>query len=84
MRNLVEESNFDALTEKAHWLKGSAGSVGFDPFTAPAKRLEQASKEQNAAECKLQMQIILALQKRISVPSLQLPTPRRESIAETV
>jgi len=32
------------LAEFAHWLKGSAGTVGYDDFTEPATRLEEYSK----------------------------------------
>ena len=32
------------LAGLAHWLKGAAGTVGFDPFTAPAAKLEQAAR----------------------------------------
>jgi HPt (histidine-containing phosphotransfer) domain-containing protein len=32
------------LASFAHWLKGSAGSMGYDAFTEPALELEQAAK----------------------------------------
>ena len=36
--------DFAALASLAHWLKGAGGTVGFDMFTEPAKKLEQLSK----------------------------------------
>jgi PAS domain S-box-containing protein len=36
--------DFTRLAELAHWLKGAGGSVGFDAFTTPAQKLEQAAK----------------------------------------
>ena len=36
--------DFKVLAELAHWLKGAAGTVGFDVFTEPAKNLEQLAK----------------------------------------
>ena len=33
-----------ALADFAHWLKGSAGSMGYDYFTEPAAELEKAAK----------------------------------------
>ena len=44
MREALEAGELAALAEDAHWLKGSAGTVGFDPFTAPARRLEVAAR----------------------------------------
>jgi signal transduction histidine kinase/CheY-like chemotaxis protein/HPt (histidine-containing phosphotransfer) domain-containing protein len=34
-----------ALAALAHWLKGSGGTAGFDAFTDPARRLEQAARQ---------------------------------------
>ncbi|MGV6858950.1 MAG: ATP-binding protein [bacterium] len=33
-----------ALADLAHWLKGSAGTVGYDEFTDPARKLEQCAR----------------------------------------
>jgi HPt (histidine-containing phosphotransfer) domain-containing protein len=45
MDRASQEGNLDELAKLAHWLKGSAGSVGFSCFTEPAKDLEQAAKD---------------------------------------
>lgn len=36
--------DLDALARLAHWLKGAAGTVGFDAFTKPAQSLEKRAK----------------------------------------
>jgi HPt (histidine-containing phosphotransfer) domain-containing protein len=36
--------DYATLAGLAHWLKGSGGTAGFDPFTAPARTLEQLAK----------------------------------------
>ena len=43
-RTALDSGNFDELAIFAHWLKGSAGTVGFDEFTEPAANLEMAAK----------------------------------------
>ena len=40
-----EANNLQELAKLAHWLKGAAGTVGFDVFTAPAETLELLAKE---------------------------------------
>jgi CheY-like chemotaxis protein len=40
-----ETQDLHELAQLAHWLKGAAGTVGYDDFTKPAARLEQAAKE---------------------------------------
>lgn len=42
-------ADYEQLADLAHWLKGSAGSVGFHEFTEPAEVLEQYAKQQNCA-----------------------------------
>jgi len=42
--------DFEALASHGHWLKGSAGMVGFDAFTAPARRLEMLARDEKENE----------------------------------
>jgi CheY-like chemotaxis protein/HPt (histidine-containing phosphotransfer) domain-containing protein len=39
-----QAEDYQALAGLAHWLKGAGGTVGFDDFTTPARRLEEAAK----------------------------------------
>ncbi len=40
----ANDQDYETLADLAHWLKGSAGSVGFHDFTEPAEQLEQYAK----------------------------------------
>jgi signal transduction histidine kinase/ActR/RegA family two-component response regulator len=40
----AQPGNYEALAEQAHALKGTAGTVGFEVFTAPAELLERAAQ----------------------------------------
>jgi signal transduction histidine kinase/ActR/RegA family two-component response regulator/HPt (histidine-containing phosphotransfer) domain-containing protein len=46
MREALAVKDSDELKQLAHWLKGSGGSIGFDPFTEPAARLEQSAGQE--------------------------------------
>ncbi len=43
MNELLDQNDWSALKDKAHWLKGSGGTVGFTCLFEPAKALEQAA-----------------------------------------
>ncbi len=44
MQQALQENDFAALANLAHWLKGSGGSVGYNAFTVPAETLENFAK----------------------------------------
>ncbi|MCZ6829308.1 MAG: response regulator, partial [Gammaproteobacteria bacterium] len=44
MRSALQDEDLPELVSLTHWLKGSAGSVGFHQFTKPARELEKAAK----------------------------------------
>lgn len=44
MEQAFERQDFESLAALAHWLKGAAGTVGFDDFTEPALELEEKAK----------------------------------------
>jgi CheY-like chemotaxis protein len=56
------------LGQLAHWLKGAGGTVGYDEFTEPAKRLEEAAKENAVADIELAMQDVRSLAARVESP----------------
>jgi CheY-like chemotaxis protein len=68
MRQAIEQHDHNALSNLAHWLKGSGGSVGFDDFTEPAKLLEDAAKAENWADIPTHFQQIENLSSRIIAP----------------
>ena len=45
MESLFANQEFSELADLAHWLKGAAGTVGFNQFTNPAQELEQLAKQ---------------------------------------
>jgi PAS domain S-box-containing protein len=54
MHRELSEDRWDDLAKSAHWLKGAGGTVGFECFTEPARRLEQAARRgqpQDADNC---------------------------------
>jgi len=54
MRQALAEDRWEDLSSSAHWLKGAGGTVGFECFTEPARRLEQAARRgqpQDAENC---------------------------------
>ena len=56
METAYRERDLVELAGLAHWLKGAAGTVGFDVFTEPAGQIEQLVKSGNAdgaVECLL-------------------------------
>ncbi len=66
---LVEQQRFDELADFAHWLKGSAGSVGFDVFTEPATDLELASRQGDCLQVLEIWRVIDDMVKRIPMES---------------
>jgi HPt (histidine-containing phosphotransfer) domain-containing protein len=43
VRAVEDRADYKQIASFAHWLKGSAGSMGYDAFTKPAKELELAA-----------------------------------------
>ena len=43
MREVEERADYEQIANFAHWLKGSAGSMGYDAFSQPARDLEVAA-----------------------------------------
>ncbi|MGH1373414.1 MAG: response regulator [Cellvibrionaceae bacterium] len=70
------------LADLAHWLKGSAGSVGFQALTEVAKPLELSAKEANMTACADHLIEIKRLQSRLVDPLESISavdSPARES-----
>ena len=65
--------NHDELAGLAHWLKGAAGTVGFDEFTEPSGRLETAARENAASEIDAWMAEVTSLAARVQVPEDEAP-----------
>jgi len=63
----LDAGQAEAVAEIAHWLKGSGGSVGFDDFTAPARRAEVAARAGDLAEAGAAIREIQSLARRIAL-----------------
>ena len=59
--------NYAEIADLAHWLKGAAGTVGFDSFTSPAHELEQFAKLEQDEQIEAALALVHDLSRRISV-----------------
>ncbi len=64
----ARDRDFAQLAELAHWLKGAAGTVGYDDFTRPAEELEQLAKTEAVSEIQVKLSEIQSLANRLAVP----------------
>ncbi len=69
MKESLENADYEHLAELAHRMKGTAGTVGFPKFTAPAKRLETAAVCADQQACKTALEEIAALQREAETQS---------------
>ncbi|MGH1360548.1 MAG: ATP-binding protein [Burkholderiaceae bacterium] len=78
MQTELLDEQLESLAGSAHWLKGSAGSVGFDTFTEPSRTLEEAAKAGDLSTCQLAMADLISQADRIVGPSTS-ETPNRNN-----
>ncbi|MCR8921439.1 response regulator [Dasania sp. GY-MA-18] len=71
MDSVIEQQNFVALSDLAHWLKGSAGTAGFNDFTDIAAELELAAKDQDIEKIRKEMKLIRVLFERIEMNTIK-------------
>lgn len=64
----LQSSNFKAIEKSANWLKGAAGSVGFNIISEPAIELEQLAKENNETGIRELLNLLTKLHERMEVP----------------
>jgi signal transduction histidine kinase/DNA-binding response OmpR family regulator len=70
MRAAFDSGDAGVLAEIAHWLKGSAGSVGFDAFTGPAREVENAARAGRLAEAAGPLAEVESLCARVVAPTI--------------
>ncbi|MEM9351492.1 MAG: ATP-binding protein [Planctomycetota bacterium] len=75
MQNAIDRSDAEETARLAHWLKGSAGTVGFSDFTEPAKRLEKHAKLAEMQQAAEELKVIVSLSQRISLPNTDTGLP---------
>lgn len=69
MQTAYAEADLAKLAKLAHALSGSGGTVGFDCFTEPARRLELAAKQRQAEAIEDGIRELAALADQIIVPT---------------
>ena len=62
--------DLDELARLAHWLKGAGGTLGFDVFTDPAKKLQDAAITGHEEPIQALIDELLQLAARIELPQL--------------
>lgn len=80
----LREGDLVALAHLAHWLRGSAGTVGFDAFTAPTTRLEQAAKVGDLEGSSSALNEVMDLARRIELPPEAAKTTEPGSTVEAL
>jgi PAS domain S-box-containing protein len=69
LRAAHDRGDAQACAEIAHWLKGSAGSVGYDAFTEPAREAERAARDGRLDAVAVQLERIESLSTRVVAPA---------------
>jgi HPt (histidine-containing phosphotransfer) domain-containing protein len=73
MEQAYAASDLKELASLAHWLKGAAGTVGYNDFTEPAAALEEAAKTDNAQALAAAMGEVRSLAGRLETPAEDAP-----------
>ena len=68
IKDAYENRDFQSIMQHAQWIKGSAGSIGFDDFNEVAATLEQAADTQNSETVERLTPELLALIANIELP----------------
>jgi PAS domain S-box-containing protein len=67
-RQALEARDFDELGQFGHWLAGSAGMMGYDGLTEPAREVEGLAKAGDAAGLEAALSSVQAMCERLVVP----------------
>ena len=74
------ETDYAGLNKLGHWLKGSAGSVGFSEFVEPARELERFALDQDDSNLPGVIQKLHSIHGRLTIE----PVPQAEVDEETI
>jgi len=67
METSLASGDFTSLERAAHWLKGAAGTVGFDAFTDPAATLLLYARERKVSEVEVALHSLQRLADRVVI-----------------
>jgi PAS domain S-box-containing protein len=68
VRELQARNDYREIANFAHWLRGSAGSMGYDAFTTPAAELEAAAKDAQDEQVALLLSDVREMARRVVAP----------------
>lgn len=71
LEHALEHGDFNQVKDIAHWLKGTAGTVGLHDFTVPASELEASARAGDRAGTSDRLVFIRELQNRIELDANQ-------------
>jgi signal transduction histidine kinase/CheY-like chemotaxis protein len=77
------ERDYEELARLAHWLKGAGGTVGFDVFTEPAERLEDAARAAADHDIAQSLAEIRDYAARLEVPAAPAGDERATLVSDT-
>ena len=64
-----QRRDLSEISRLAHWIKGCGGTVGFDHFTHPSMKLQEAADQGRLAEVEVVIAEIVSLYQRIGTSS---------------
>ncbi len=76
-----EARDYEQIENGARWLKGSAGTLGFDEFTVPAEKLESYARGGLDAELEQVYRVVLDLAVRVQGPTEEGAAPQQAGAA---
>ncbi len=82
MKRLHQQEDWTSLQDKAHWLKGSGGTVGFSVLFEPARSLEDAASAADTHGVASSLSEIEALVSRFSMESGNQAERQDSSLSE--
>jgi signal transduction histidine kinase/HPt (histidine-containing phosphotransfer) domain-containing protein/FixJ family two-component response regulator len=68
-----DEKDYTELDRLGHWLKGSAGSLGFGQFIEPARELERFAKDRDDSNIPAAIQELHSIHSRLTIESSPEP-----------
>jgi PAS domain S-box-containing protein len=83
MGTALGAAQFAELARLAHWLKGAGGSVGYDAFFEPARRLELSAKAADSESAAAELAGLADLAARIVPPPVSAPAQPRAAGASS-
>ena len=72
MEQALHNDDIESVARLAHWLKGSAGTMGFDEFTEPGSRLMKLAQQGRVERIEPVLRQIVEMTATVDVPDLEL------------